>query len=78
VLHPWSVHVGFVVNKVALGQVFLQVLWFSPVNIFPLILRTLLIHLLPTLYTVIPFSVHAQTNVIYLTLLFCSCVHINS
>jgi len=30
VLHPRSVHVGFVVNKVALGQIFLQVLWFSP------------------------------------------------
>jgi hypothetical protein len=29
----WSVHVGFVVDKVALGQVFLRVLWFSPVNI---------------------------------------------
>jgi hypothetical protein len=27
--------VGFVVDKVALGQVFLQVLRFSPVNIIP-------------------------------------------
>jgi hypothetical protein len=27
--------VGFVVDKVALGQVFLRVLWFSPVNIIP-------------------------------------------
>jgi hypothetical protein len=27
--------VGFVVDKVALGQVFLQVLQFSPVNIIP-------------------------------------------
>jgi len=30
---PGSVHVGFVVDKVALGQVFLRVLRFSPVNI---------------------------------------------
>jgi hypothetical protein len=30
---PGSIHVGFVVDKVALGQVFLQVLQFSPVNI---------------------------------------------
>jgi hypothetical protein len=30
-----SVHVGFVVDKVALGQVFLRILWFSPVNIIP-------------------------------------------
>jgi hypothetical protein len=27
--------VGFVVDKVALGQAFLQVFWFSPVNIIP-------------------------------------------
>jgi hypothetical protein len=32
---PVSVHVGFVVDKVALGQVFLQLLWFSPVSIIP-------------------------------------------
>jgi hypothetical protein len=30
---PGSVHVGFAVDKVALGQVFLRVLRFSPVNI---------------------------------------------
>jgi hypothetical protein len=30
---PGSIHVGFVVDKVALGQVFLRVLRFSPVNI---------------------------------------------
>ena len=41
VLQPRSVHVGFVVNKVALGQVFLQVLWFSPINIIPPMLHTL-------------------------------------
>ena len=32
---PGSVHVGFVVNKVALGQVFPRVLRFSPVNFIP-------------------------------------------
>jgi hypothetical protein len=30
---PGSIHAGFVVDKVALGQVFLRVLRFSPVNI---------------------------------------------
>jgi hypothetical protein len=30
-----SIHVGFVVDKVALGQVFLRVLRFSPVDIIP-------------------------------------------
>jgi hypothetical protein len=30
-----SIHVGFVVEKVALGQVSLRVLRFSPVNIIP-------------------------------------------
>jgi hypothetical protein len=34
-LIPGSIHVGFVVDKVALGQVSLQVLWFSPGNIIP-------------------------------------------
>jgi hypothetical protein len=32
---PGSVNVGFVVDKVALGQVFLRVLRFSPVNFIP-------------------------------------------
>jgi hypothetical protein len=32
---PWSVHVGFMVDTVALGQVYLRVLRFSPVNIIP-------------------------------------------
>jgi hypothetical protein len=32
---PRSVHVGFVVDKVALGQVFPRVLRFSPVNFIP-------------------------------------------
>jgi hypothetical protein len=34
-----SIHVGFVVDKVALGQVFLRVLRFSPVNIIPPLLH---------------------------------------
>jgi hypothetical protein len=32
-VRAWSIHVGFVMDKVALGQVFLRVLRFSPVNI---------------------------------------------
>jgi hypothetical protein len=32
---PGSIHVRFVVDKVALGQAFLRVLRFSPVNIIP-------------------------------------------
>jgi hypothetical protein len=34
-----SVHVGFVVDKVAWGQVFLRVLRFSPVNFIPPVLH---------------------------------------
>jgi len=34
----------FVVEKVSLGQAFLPVLWFSPVNIIPPMLHTLLLH----------------------------------
>jgi hypothetical protein len=41
---PESIHVGFVVDKVALGQVFLRVLRFSPVTIIPPLLH---IHLSP-------------------------------
>jgi hypothetical protein len=37
-----SVHVGFVVNEVALGQVFLRVLWFFLAIIIPLGLSILL------------------------------------
>jgi hypothetical protein len=40
-----SVYVGFVVDKVALGQVFLRVLRFSPVNIIPPRLSLLTYHL---------------------------------
>jgi branched-subunit amino acid transport protein len=42
---PRSVHVGFVVDKVTLGQVFLQVLQFSPVNIIPPWLSIIIYHL---------------------------------
>jgi hypothetical protein len=36
---PLSVHVVFVVDKVALGQAFLRVLRFSPVNFIPPVLH---------------------------------------
>jgi hypothetical protein len=36
---PGSVHVGFVVDKVALGQVFLRVLRFFPVSFIPSVLH---------------------------------------
>jgi hypothetical protein len=36
---PGSVHVGFVVDKVALGQVYPGVLRFSPVNFIPPVLH---------------------------------------
>jgi hypothetical protein len=36
---PGSVHVGFVVDKVALGQVFPRVLRFFPVNFIPPVLH---------------------------------------
>jgi hypothetical protein len=38
---PGSVHVGFVVDKVVLGQVFPRVLRFSPVNFIPSVLHYL-------------------------------------
>jgi hypothetical protein len=34
-----SVHVVFVVDKVALGQIFPRVLWFSPVSFIPPVLH---------------------------------------
>ena len=34
-----SVHVGFVVDKVALGQIFPRILRFSPVNLIPPVLH---------------------------------------
>jgi hypothetical protein len=37
--NPGSVHVGFVVDKVALGHVFLPVIRFSPVNFIPPVLH---------------------------------------
>jgi hypothetical protein len=39
--NPGSVHVGFVVDKVALGQIFSPVLRFSPVNFIPPVLHYL-------------------------------------
>jgi hypothetical protein len=39
VLSRVSVRVGFVVDKVSLGQVFLRVLRFSPVNFIPPVLH---------------------------------------
>jgi hypothetical protein len=36
---PMSVHVGFVVDKAALGQVFPRLLRFSPVNFIPPVLH---------------------------------------
>jgi hypothetical protein len=41
---PRSVHVGFVVDKVALGQVSFRVLPFSPVSIIPPYLSILILH----------------------------------
>jgi hypothetical protein len=41
---PRSLHVGFVVDKVALGQVFLRVLRLSRVNIIPPWLSILIYH----------------------------------
>jgi len=38
--NPGPVYVGFVVNKVAMVQVFLRALSFSPVSIIPPLLRT--------------------------------------
>jgi hypothetical protein len=38
---PGSVHVGFVVDKMALGQAFLRVLQFSAVNFIPPVLHYL-------------------------------------
>jgi hypothetical protein len=39
-LQSLASHIGFVVDKVTFGQYFCQVLWFSPVSIIPLRLRT--------------------------------------
>jgi hypothetical protein len=42
---PRSFHEGFVVDKVALGQIFLRVLQFSPVGIIPPGLSVFMYHL---------------------------------
>ena len=48
---PRPLHVEFMVDKVAIEEVFLRVLWFSPVSISPFMLHThLYICLLPTFY----------------------------
>ena len=39
-LYSSPVHVKFVVDKVALGQGFLQVLWVSPVSVIPPMIHT--------------------------------------
>ena len=36
----WTVHLRFVVDKIALGQVFFQVLRFYPVSIIPPLVHT--------------------------------------
>ena len=45
-----SVHVGFVVDRVALGRVFLRVFRFCSVSIIPLNAAYSFVHLSPTLY----------------------------
>jgi hypothetical protein len=40
VLYPVSFHVRFLVDKVAMGQVFLQVPWFFPVTVIPSVLHS--------------------------------------
>jgi hypothetical protein len=40
-----SGHVGFVVDEVTMGQVFLHVFWFLPLNVFPWWLSILVCHL---------------------------------
>jgi hypothetical protein len=42
---PGSVHVGFVMHEVALGQVYLRVLWFSSVSIISQYLSMVIYHL---------------------------------
>jgi hypothetical protein len=44
-VHPFSVHVGYVVDKVAVGQVSVQVLQFSPVTIISTLFLILVFHL---------------------------------
>jgi magnesium-transporting ATPase (P-type) len=40
-----GVHMGFVVEKVTMGQVFFRVLWFFPVSVIPSWLSILIYHL---------------------------------
>ena len=50
IFSPMSVHMGFMVDKVALGQIFLNIAWFFPVII---ILPLLHIHSSVADYTVL-------------------------
>ena len=47
---PTATLSGLVVDKIAMGQVFLQVLWFAPNNIFLKCSTPILNHLILTLY----------------------------
>jgi hypothetical protein len=40
-----SVHVGYAADEVALGQVFIRILWLSPVSVIPPRLSILIYHL---------------------------------
>jgi hypothetical protein len=40
---PGSVHMGFVVDKVTLGQIFLRILRFTPVSVIPSVFSILII-----------------------------------
>jgi hypothetical protein len=56
---PGSIHVGFVVDRVALGQDFLRVLRFSPVSIIPSGLHT---HMSPGGRTICPLVAAVQRH----------------
>jgi uncharacterized membrane protein YhdT len=55
---PGVVHVGFVVDKVALGQVFLLIIWFSFVIIIPPWLFMLICHLGDSLILLLLADMH--------------------
>ena len=64
---PTATISGLVVDKVAVGQVFLQVLRFAPNNIFPKCSTPILIHLILTLYNqlVALFNTSLQKDAYY-------------
>jgi len=43
--YPGPVQLGFMLDSLAMRQVFLQILWISPVTIIPFMLYTLMYHL---------------------------------